>query len=258
MPRVNAGADRELRAIAVAKALQADRGAALLVGSGDRFALAEATVEADREAARCVVADRAAHSDDAADVRQQRSGLRVAVAGGEDDQPDRGSGRAEGLLERGGRDELRATVCALEEQAVSRLAALRPGHAAEIAARRRVGMLLGGGAPGAPWPLKWTIVGLSLRSSRSRSSGSAAHRVTNSKPSREPLRSSSAWIARASRSSASRSVPSGLAAKNRMVCFIGSLRDGLSVSDSEEEVRLAVRIAIGALARFELSRRVRR
>jgi hypothetical protein len=98
------------------------RGAALPVGVGDRFALADAAVEADREGSRRVVADRAAHSDDAADVRQQRPGLHVAIAGAQDDQLDRGSRRAEGLLESAGRDELRAAIGALEEQAVSRVA----------------------------------------------------------------------------------------------------------------------------------------
>src|SRR5262245_3578807 len=88
------------------------------------------------------------------------------------------------------------------------------------------------GAPGCdapevepPWPLKWTTVGRSLRSSRSRASGSTAHRVTNSKRSRWPLRSSSAWMSWASRSRARRWVPAGLAARNRMVCFIGGNPD---------------------------------
>src|SRR5947207_2897379 len=88
---VDAGADLELRAIAIAEPLQADRGASLLVRGGDRFALAEAAVEADREAPRRVVADRAAHAHDAADVRQQRPGLHLAVAGVQDDQLDRGA-----------------------------------------------------------------------------------------------------------------------------------------------------------------------
>jgi hypothetical protein len=48
----------ELRTIHVGQALETDRGAALLVGSGDRLALSEASVEFDREAAHCIVEER--------------------------------------------------------------------------------------------------------------------------------------------------------------------------------------------------------
>jgi hypothetical protein len=82
------------------------------------------------------------------------------------------------------------------------------------AALRLVGVHKFGG------PLKCTTVGLSLRSSRIRSSGSTAQRVTNSNLSRCPLRSSSSWIARASRPRASSVVPSGLAARNKMMCLL--------------------------------------
>src|SRR5262245_55598855 len=120
---VDARADRELRAIAFAEPAETDGCASLLVGGGDRCTLAEAAVEADREASRRVVVDRTAHPHDAADMRQQRLGLHVAVAGAHDDQLDRAARCAEGLLERLGRDQLGATIGPLEVQARLQLAA---------------------------------------------------------------------------------------------------------------------------------------
>src|SRR5262249_21492603 len=177
------------------------------------------------EGSRRVVADRAAHADDAADVQQERPSLHVAVAGAQDDQLHRGAGRAECLLERGGRDEPWAAIGALKNRPCC--GSLPEGPRSTTTSRWGPGSRrCSAAAPAVPWPLKWTTVGLSLRSSRSRSSGSAAHRVTSSNRSRKALRSSSTWIARASTSSARRSVPSGLAARNRIVCFIGGLCAG--------------------------------
>ena len=56
-----------------------------------------------------------AHSEDAVDAGQQRCGLRLAVAGVEDDQLDRGTGRVERIFERAGRDKLGPTIGALKE-----------------------------------------------------------------------------------------------------------------------------------------------
>jgi hypothetical protein len=83
---VDAGADAEPGAIAVGEPLETDRSAALRVRGGDRLALAEAAVEADREGPHRFVGDRAAHPDDTADVPHQRLGVELAVAGAQDDQ----------------------------------------------------------------------------------------------------------------------------------------------------------------------------
>jgi len=130
--RVDAITDLELRSIAVVEALQADRGAPLLVRGRDRLAFSQPTVEADREVPGCVVADGASHSYDAIDMCQQRLGLHLAVTGIEDGQLHRGAGSAERLLERCRRDELSSTIRPLEEQAV--LIAV----AAAISARRLI------------------------------------------------------------------------------------------------------------------------
>ena len=97
--------------------MEADRGAALLVGRRDRFLLAQTAVEPDREAPRHVVARGSLHPDHAIDVDQQRLGLALGVAGAEHDQLDRGARGGERLLERGGRDHLRLSIGALEVQA---------------------------------------------------------------------------------------------------------------------------------------------
>ncbi len=117
------------------QALEADRGAALLVGGGDRLALSEPAVEADREAPRRAVADRAADPDDAVDAGQQRRGLRLAVTGAEHDQLDRRAGRGERVLERFGRDALGPAIGALEQQALRRRAVDGAGVADDVPVR---------------------------------------------------------------------------------------------------------------------------
>jgi len=100
---------------------------------GDRLAVTEATVEADREASRRTVGDRTAHSHDALDMCEQGLCLSLAVAGVEDHNLHRRPCRAKCLLQRYGRYELCTAIVALEEQAV-RL--LYIGHAlATLAAK---------------------------------------------------------------------------------------------------------------------------
>jgi hypothetical protein len=72
-----------------------------------------------------------------------------------------------------------------------------------------------------PCPLKWTTVGLSLRSARSRSSERLRRptRLEYEAVTEAAQGSSSTWMARASLSSASRSIPTGFAARKRIVCM---------------------------------------
>ena len=105
------------------------------MSSRDRLALAQAAVEADREATSGGITDCAAHANDAVDMREQRVGLHVAVAGGEDHEPNGAPGRAEGLLDRRRRYELRAAIGALKVQAVLALVGVA-AVAAEVDHRR--------------------------------------------------------------------------------------------------------------------------
>lgn len=112
----------------VARDLQADRRTSLPVCRRDRLAVSQPPVEADRVRPGDLAAGLAAQAHDAVDVREQRLGLRLAVAGAEDDQPDRSPGRAERLRERHGRDQLRAAISGLEEYAVLAAAAAEVDH----------------------------------------------------------------------------------------------------------------------------------
>jgi hypothetical protein len=115
---IHVGADLELRANTAVLTFQIDRGAALLVGRCDRLTLGQATVETGREASRCDIAGCAAHSDDTLDVREQRVGLGVAVAGIENNHLDRGAHRAEGLRKRCRRNDPGITTWTLEAHLV--------------------------------------------------------------------------------------------------------------------------------------------
>ena len=102
----------------VGKPLQMDRGPAVRVGGGDGLLFAQAAVESDRKDPRRVVVDRAAHSDDAVDMRPQRLGDRLGEARAQDDELDRGSGSLERLGDRIAPDESRLTVRVVEVQPV--------------------------------------------------------------------------------------------------------------------------------------------
>jgi len=132
------------------------------------------------------------------------------------DQPDVCAHSAKRLRDSIGAHHLRTTGGAVEVQATWR--ADLGGWNDDITDVR--GLLVAAAARlSPPCPLKCTTVGFRSRSSRSRSSGSAAHRVTKSNRSRRPLRFSSTWIECASSSRESRHVPGGLAARNRITCF---------------------------------------
>jgi hypothetical protein len=89
----------------------------VLVRLADRLAMAEGTVEADRERARGVVGDRPLHAERTPDHVAERLGLRVAVARVEHDQANRTPRRLDHLCQGGRHDRLRSSVVAHEEQA---------------------------------------------------------------------------------------------------------------------------------------------
>lgn len=79
---------------------EADRGAPLLIGGSDGFALAKAAVEADGKAPGSRVADRAARPHDTIDAGEESRRLCLAVAGAQHNELDRRARRAERLLQR--------------------------------------------------------------------------------------------------------------------------------------------------------------
>ena len=110
--------DPQLRAGAVGQPLELDRSHAMLERGRDGRALPQTAIEADREDPCHVSVGRCSEPDDALDMRQQRSGLGLAVTGAEHDQLDRRTRCAERFCNRVGRDELCTAVLCVEEQAV--------------------------------------------------------------------------------------------------------------------------------------------
>jgi hypothetical protein len=76
-----------------------------MIASGVRRRRVSRLWQASSALVLVLIVDRAAHDDDAVDVREQGVGLDVAVAGVEHHQLDGVSGRAERLLDRQSRVE---------------------------------------------------------------------------------------------------------------------------------------------------------